>query len=525
MKLRTVLLSIIVLINSSLYAQLLHDDFESYELSPRINLRWKAGKHIELDTSYVRSGRQALRIDKESSLIYKTPVERLGRLSFSMLTQGPGVWNVVVSVSRSLDFDDNRAWERIETFATNPSLVNYSARTAEINRLEQHFVRLSFEPIGLTTPLYLDDIHLAEISPEAENILREALREERLRQQRKADFDQLILSASYSDAKRVAASYEQLYRSRVKSLAMLYDKSNMIKIVSGTAATLGDFNQLGNPTRYEKYRQLQATLFPKLEAIDTLFYADQVKGRLETFFKKIENPLNIAIGIGDVFTGGAISKVVDSFKGLITKGYSTQRLESLGLKSKALELERHKGIRLYLDAKEFFEDIEAQNERSLLLNKKIAEVFNESKNLNDEVMKLFIDYLAFAKIEADNNRIIELAKNQDYKTLDRPIADYFAQELGDAKSFNKDRLSNRLKDIDQHLQRIDQQIAAYNRLSNQLSSFYADFKKETERPCPYRNVSATDRQTWDSNVLRLQTTIGEVESAFNRSYLEVNFKQ
>ncbi len=523
---RNITLSVLLLLVSvGGYAQLLEENFENYTSTPRLNMQWNKGQYIELDTNFYRSGKQSVKISKESFLIYRIPYDRLGKFEFSMMTKGPGVWNVNIAVSSEMNFSNEKAWETVETFTSELGLSTFDSRTVDINRLEQHFVRLKFEPVGTATPLYVDDVVLYEISREAEAIIREEKREERLRQERKQDFDQLMESASYSDAKRVVRSYEKIYRSRVKSLSMLYDKSNMIKIVSGTASTLGDFNQLSNPVRYQKYQQLQGMLFPKLESIDTLFYSDQVNGRLDGFFKKIKNPLNIAMGIGDMFTGGAVSKVVDSFKGLVTKGFSTERLDMLGYSKREIRQEKKKGVRLYLEAKDFFEDIEAQNERTLILNRKIFDVYRNSKSLNNDVMKLFVDYLGMAKIVADKNKVIEVSKNQDYKSLDKEISAYFQEVLGSRKSFNKDRLTSRIKEIDAFMQRIDIEIAEYNKLSNQLSSFYSDFRKEVERDCPFRNVTDSDKALWDSNVKRIKSTIQEVERSFNESYIEVNFKQ
>lgn len=515
----------LLLISTGSFAQLLEDDFEKYNSTPRLNLSWKKSQEVSIDTNFYRSGKQSVRLTKEGFLIYKMPNERLGKLEFSMMTQGPGVWNVGIAISNSLNFSSEKSWETIETFTTGIGSGNFDTKMANINRLGQYFIRIQCEPVGAATPLYIDDIVLYEISRDAEAIIKEELREDRLKKERKQDFDLLMESASYSDARRLVKSYEKIYRSRVKTLAMLYDKSNMIKIVSGTASTLGDFNQLSNPVRYQKYQQLQSTLFPKLESIDTLFYSDQVKGRLEGFFKKIENPLNLAMGIGDMFTGGAVSKVVDSFKGLITKGFSSERLDMLGFNRKQIKLEKSKGIRLYLEAKTFFKDIEAQNERTLILNKKIFDVYRNSKSLNDDVMKLFIGYLGHAKVVADQNTIIQISKNQDYNSVDKGISDYFKEVLGDKNNFNKEGLTNRMKEIDAYMQRIDMEIAEYNKLSNQLSSFYSDFRKEVNRECPFKNVTSADKALWNNNVKRIKATIQEVEKSYNESYIEVNFKQ
>ena len=126
---------------------------------------------------------------------------------------------------------------------------------------------------------------------------------------------------------------------------------------------------------------------------------------------------------------------------------------------------------------------------------------------------------------AEKQKIIDLSKNQDYSQFDKVIDDYFDQMLGTEQTFNKEQLTDRMKEIDVFAQKIDVQIKSYVRLSNQLSSFYADFRKETERECPFRNVTQSDKMQWDSQVQRIQSTLREVEKSFNQSYTEVNFLQ
>ena len=509
---------------ASSFAQLIQDDFEHYYSPGSLNRFWMMGDHIAVDTTFARSGKFSLKIERESYAVYRLPNRRLGKLGFSMKSLGPGVWNVHIAVGTGLDFTSKDNWKVIDNFTTEPGVSDFITKTTDINTLDLVFVRLSFEPVGVTGPLYVDDVVLQEISKEAEAIIKQEQQLEELREERAKHFQQMMENTSYSDARRLVKSYEALYLKRVKTLSMLYDKSNMIKIVSGTASTLGDFNQLSNPLRYQKYEQLRRMLFPKLEPIDTLFYSDQVQGKLQSFFKKIENPLNIAIGVGDVFTGGAVSKVVDNFKSLITKGFSTERLTTL-VSKKLLDSERKNGLTLYIEAKSFFEDIEEQNQRTLVLNKKIADIYHNSKALNDDVLKLFVDYLAYTKIVANRNVIIEYSKNQQYGQFKAQVEAQFAVVLGKESTFNKDVITDYLKEIDVFIQRIDMQIAAYNELSNQLSSFYADFRTEISRPCPFRNVTETDRLLWDSNVLRIGNTLKDVQGAFNESYTEVNFKQ
>ena len=300
----------------------------------------------------------------------------------------------------------------------------------------------------------------------------------------------------------------------------------MVKVVSGTAAALGHLNQLSNPMQYDKYRALTNMLMPKLEPIDTLFFVDQVKNKLNGFFAKIENPLNIVAGIGDIFTGGSISKIIDNFKALITKGYSTERLLTLGFrKGEKLVEEQHRGVRLYLEAEEFFRVIELENEKNMVLNKKIYDIYQHSQKLNTDILNLYIEYLQYAKIPADKNAVDQLVKNQAYTQYQAPAEQYFTHLLGERQSFDKNEIANRLKDMDLLLQRINTTISEYDKLANQLSSFYADFRTTMERDCPFRNVSANDRQRWEREVNNILNTMNEVEQTFNAAYTKVDFNK
>ncbi|MBL7784756.1 MAG: hypothetical protein JNM36_02525 [Chitinophagales bacterium] len=486
---------------------------------------WSLGNGSAIDTTYRRNGMSALRVQESGSVVYQLPLNKVGKIEFSWLARGSGSWNVMVMSTSSTNFDDENVWKRIESVKIDvaQNMAIFETKTVSIHSLDRIFVRLLFEKIG-DGVLYVDDINITPISSEMEAKIKSELAEEKNRIEREKHVKTLIETANYDDAKVLMDSYERLYQSRIKTLSMLYDKTNIVKVVSGTASALGNLNQLSNPTKYEEYQKITQSLLPKLQPIDTLFFGDQVRNKIDQFFQKIESPLNIITGIGDLVTGGGISRIVDNVKGLITKGFSTERLEGLGFRKEKLAEEQQQGIRLYNKARVFFDVIQEQNDKNMVLNKKIYEVYENSKALNHEILHLYIAYLNFAKIAADKNLIDDVTKNQDYQHFANDSNLYFSSMLGTKDKFDKYYLTGQIKELDAMFQQINYRIEDYDKLANQMSSFYSDFRNTVNQECPFKNVSSKDKMMWETEIKRIQMIIAEVEQTFNTAYTKVDFK-
>lgn len=488
---------------------------------------WLFDNSFMPDTTYARNGKQSLKIIKTGSLIYQMPLSKVGKIEFSLKASGAGGWAVTVSTSTTANFDDEAAWKKIESFKMDivQSDKIFDTKISTINSLDRIFIRLSFEKIGEGSIVYVDDINIVQISSEIESKIKSEIAEEKSRMERERHFKNLLENANYDDARTLVDSYEHTYNKRIKTLSMLYDKTNILKVVSGTASALGSLNQLSNPTQYEEYQRMTKTLIPKLQPIDTLFFGDQVRNKIDNFFRKIENPLNIITGIGDLFTGGGISRIVDNFKGLITKGYSNERLEALGFKKDRLVEEQNNGMKLYNRARLFFDVIQEQNDKNMVLNKRIYEIYQDSKQLNNEILKLYIEYLQYSKIVANKNLIDDATKNQNYTQFATETHANFNSLLGKKEQFDKYQITGQMKELDVLFQRIEMFVVEYDKLSNQMSSFYSDFKNNVDQQCPFRNVSVNDQMRWETEAQKILSTLTEVEQTFNTSYTKVDFNK
>ena len=67
--------------------------------------------------------------------------------------------------------------------------------------------------------------------------------------------------------------------------------------------------------------------------------------------------------------------------------------------------------------------------------------------------------------------------------------------------------------------------AGFDEKSNQMSSFYSDFKNNVDKDCPFRNVSANDQARWETEAQKILGTLTEVEQTFNTSYTKVDFNK
>ncbi len=507
------------------FSQRFSETFDNYISTDDLTDKWMIKGKVKLDTNFYSSKNNSIKISQSSEIIISRFISKPGKLELSLMTKGAGIWNLSIYISTNTNFNSNENWTKINEFNTDLSQTTFSTKTYDINKLKKnYFIKLKFELNGENSSLYIDDIIIHKISKDAIAKIKEAEQQKKLKKERKIDFERLLVDESFENAGYLVKNYKKTYKKRIKTLGMLYDKSNVIKVLSGTASALGDYTQLSNPMKYEKYKQLKKVLVEKLDPIDTLFYSDEIEGKLSDFFKKIENPLNIAVGIGDIFTGGSVSKVVSGFKGLITTAYSTERLTTLGVRRRNISIEQKKGVKLYLETKDFFEDVEKQNLKTLKLNIAIYDIYESSKKLNTEIEQLFIEYTALANIVITKDEVINISKNQNYTKFNKEVDIFFKIMLGRRNNFDAKYIAKQTKEIDVLFKKIENCISKYDKLSNSMSSFFVDFNKQLGGSCPYRNITEKDIIFWNSKVLKIQETLKDVEKTFNKSYMDINFK-
>ena len=512
-------------------AQVFSDDFDIYQTAADLQMRYRIDQPVAIDTTYRQSGAQSLRLNGNTEILLRAPVQNAGRLELSLFSEGVGTWGLAVYEAQNINADPARDEDWIELDALKTVRTDrdaFTTNTLKINRTGSTLLRLRFELRGNASGsyLYADNLLLKEITPEARRALEAERERQRIREDRQRALQEFGRNQNFSNARELVEGYERAYEERIKSLAMLYRNTEVIELISGTAASLGEFNQLSNPLEYEKYDDLKGRLFPQLDPIDTLYYMDEVEGKIRNFFERIRNPLNLVVGIGDVITGGGISKVINNFKALVTKAYGTERLTAF-VKKPDLTLVRQQqsvGIKLYKEAQLFFAEIEAQNERALKLNRDILGIYVAGGDLNQRILETATDYFKLAQIPLDENALVALGKNQNYDRFNAEVRSAFQLLLGDESNLNTRQLTFRLRELDVYFQKIDELIEDYQRLANEMSSFYSDFNKGLDPECPYTNVNETDRNEWRTRVLQLRNRLEDLESRFNRAYLDVEFR-
>ena len=529
MKILTTLL--LCALTTAAFAQVLNDNFDRYQSANELSMRYRLDQMVRLDTNFRQSAPQSLRLNGTTEFVIQTPLRNAGRLEVSLFSEGVGTWSLTAFAAKGFNADPTRPddWTQLDALRTvRTDRDAFTTNTLKINRTENTLLRLRFELRGEANGsyLYVDDLLVKEITSEARAAIVAEQERKRIQQERQAALEQFAVNQNYSNARELVSGYEVAYAERIRSLARLYRNTEVIELISGTAASLGEFNQLSNPLEYEKYDALKAQLFPQLEPIDKLYYMDEVEGKIRNFFDRIRNPLNLVVGIGDMFTGGGISKVINNFKALVTKAYGPERLAAFQKKpDRALvNQQQQKGIKLYKEAQQFFSEIEAQNERALKLNRDILGIYAAGGELNRQILSVATEYFKLAQIPLDEDGLVELGKNQNYARYDADIRAAFQLLLGDETNLNTRQLTFRLRELDVYFQKIDELIRDYQRLANEMSSFYSDFNKSLDPECPYTDVTEADRAEWRTRVLQLRGTLDDLEQRFNRAYLDVEFR-
>lgn len=516
---KPIILLIIFSINSIFgYSQILTEDFEQY--NQVINNKWKTEGIFEFLDDSISS--KHITSKNSFSLIYKDSKSDVGKIELKTLVNGFGNWQVTISKGNTNEFDKDSNWKELDKVDISNTLDNYTTITLDFNSIESVFVKITFTPLGGNSTISVDDIVFKYITTEAKESLQHQQKLALDKENRQKEIKAFIQNKSFNDAKLLLEIYEKDYKKRIKALTMLSRKSNATKLISGTATTLGSYNQLSNPLNYNKFKEFKKRLFECLDPIDTLYFSDEIEGKVNNFYKKIEDPINIVASIGDVFTGGAVSKLVDGFKNLITKGFSTERLSSK-FKPRDIEDKKKKGIELYLESKSFFEEIEQQNQGTLGLNYKVLDIYKKVANFNDKIDAELNNGLELSNIRIEKDILTTIIKNENQDSLDIRITNSFSMLLGNSDTYNVNDITNYVKRLDGFFVKVDDLIKDYKKISNSLNSYYIDFNETLNKGCPYTNLDSNDKKYWNANTDKLLKITKNLQKDFEAYYIGVEF--
>ncbi|UZO81716.1 hypothetical protein NBT05_04415 [Aquimarina sp. ERC-38] len=509
---------IIGITSSTTYSQVLNEKFENYSSRSDLENNWTIEGDYFLEKNFRES--KELRFKNSFSLIHNTPKKGIGKIELKSLITGLNDWEVIVYLEKNSVFND---WKEVNRTNVNKLLDNYSTTTLDFNKIENLFLKLEFISTGEASPIAIESIIFNKISNEAKQKINYEKQLKEAQVVREDEIKKFINNKSFNDANELIRTYKEDYKKRVKALTMLSRKSVAIKLISGTASTLGNYNQLSNPLNYNRFKEFKTQLFKNLESIDTLYFNDEIEGRINNFYNQLKTPIEIVKGIGDIFTGGAVSKLVNGFKGLITKGFSTERLITLGVKKSKLRKKRKEGILLYTKSNKFFKEIESQNHNTLALNLNILSIYDKTDDFNHRVNNKLKEYLAFENILIDNFHLQEIVKNESHQQFNSEIDSSFVSLLGDKSTFSVSQITNHIKKLDVFFSDTEDLIKEYERISNSFSSYYTDFKTQLEKGCPFSGLDETDQKYWNDNISELIKTTNELQQGFIDNYVNIKF--
>ncbi len=498
------------------------ENFEKYNVKNELKQNWEvsdpnfllvdkenASKHLQFNNSFF--------------LIHKNPKNKIGKVKLKTLISGSGKWEVVVYIG-GREFNKSTNWkERSKVTINNISQV-YSTTTLDVNSNKDIlFTKFVFIATGENPVISINNITYQPISEEAKIKIEHQIKLEKNKIVREKEFESFLVDRSYNEARALLNAYKKSYKKRVKALTMLSSKSNAIELLSGTAGSLGNYNQLSNPLNYNKFKNIKDTLFVNLEPIEKLYFEDQIEGNLNRFYERIKKPLDIATGIGDIFTGGAISKLINGFKSLLIKGYSPERLLFRKIKKNKIREEQNRGVKFYKECKVFFKEIDQQNHNTLALNQNLLSVYQKASRFNKKINIELQNYLTFQNIILDKGNLQDLIKNSAHRDLYPKIDKSFSDVLGTSETFNVYDISNHIKKLDIFFTKTDELIEEYNIISNALSSYYTDFNTRLENKCPFVNLDNKDEEYWNKNIGDLKIVSNELEKKFIDNYVDIEF--
>lgn len=526
----TVLSIIFTFINILLLAGntiLIEENFDFYKSVDNIK-NWHFSGTVNLDTANSRSKKNCLVLKGNTTMrfIGQTKINSIGKVVFSAKTSDGGTCKIITSISETKNAD--QVLVSALHFNKEISADNhfYQTNQLEINKSGRFFFDINFlVPDG--TMLYIDDLLIYEISLD-EKIKAGILTEKRIIEaDREKAFDNLMKNKDFKDVEKVEEKYRKLYIDKIATLARLSDKTRGIVAINGFASSVGNYVQLSNPMKYDKYKSIRNQLVNNLNPLDTLYLSDELEGKAKQYYEeikakrssdKISGVLDLAIGVGDMFTGGAVTNLIGGMKKLITSGFSNVRGNERKVKEKM-----NKGVKLYMVAKAFFDDIENENKKAITLLSRYDEVYREAVKLEKDLETIFPKYFNVLNIEVTALDLISLSKNQTYNQYNDKIKNKFTELKGTKSEYDPNKIAEKAKEIDRYIKEMEGFVKRYESISSKTKTIFDDLLRDIPDDCPYEGATQSDKNKWKNNTSEIKRKLTTALSSYDKSFSGVQF--
>ncbi len=380
----------------------------------------------------------------------------------------------------------------------------------------------------------------------------------------------------FDKAKNLIKSLEKKYLKNLFHLQKIYDKASGIYITQKTGELIFKRSEMANPLSYDEFKKWVKSLQNLSDNALKSYLTDlekQFQEQREKFekhragLKKINHGVNLAINLGNLITGGKLSSIINSFKGIFATCYSKSNLSTLfpiykeeviSIKGREKRKEKQYTIKTlvknyanirkidslvrsgkeeYQKLSAFFEIIE--NENTILTNQaNLWKVTNNETNAFRREVKNFVKNYIYQVIK-DTSLVkidmIEKFLNEDSKSKNqivRQINKYFTDFIGEEENFKEydNSRQEEAERIKYNILKVEQLAGNYYKTANRFLDLYQNMEIDLQRTNPFlhfdmqnkKNYFPKAAKSWEKIRKSAIPVVRELKSEIYKRYVDID---
>lgn len=524
---------IVVFAVNTLWGQKINLDFEN----KRIPRSWEISENgVEIYEEEGCKSKTALIMAGPGAYIQTKKLDYPGHLEFNYKSDIPALevgFSLIIEYFSKLQKD----WVLLDRITPTYQQALYFMKSNKLPE-EATYIRLRMaEYLGGT--IIIDNIVITPMTNQRIATLEFEKKQKEMSEKIFQDIQEAEEQEEYDNVAKAISGLGQKYISNLNNLQKIYDKASSIYITQKTAELIFRRSEMANPLSYDEFKKWVETLKnlsdnalkSYLEDLEKQF--EEQKNSYEKqkqFMRKVNRNVNIAINIGNIITGGKLSSIINSFKGIFATCYSKGNLESIypvyeeeqvtisGRRNqnqivttlvknmtniRKIDTLLRQGRNEYSKLSAFFEIIE--NENTILTNQaNLWKLTNSETNQFRKELYSFIKYYTYAALEDTShvtNDMLDKFLNEDAKAkkqIEKRIKDYFNSFLGNENSFTGFN-QNQEDEIDRmkyNIRKVEQKAEDYYKVANKFFGLYQNLEIDLNRSNPFTQYDKSNKQKY-----------------------------
>ncbi len=499
---------------------------------------------------------QSLKFTGVSSHITTNKITNPGKLQISHLIPRKGD-DLILSIYYSVDKKDWKRIPKLETGIVFKTDVNtdtaLTTKTYFIDYVGECYIKFEVEQYN-SGCFQIESISIFEI--DAATLAIKNKDEERIQDLLKQK-EQIKTELSYDETVETAKKLKERYLKQVDNYEILLNKTGDLEILYSLTLFMYKRAKMVSPNEYSDFEAIIKDLRTRADTLDRVMIA-QLNESLKAPAIPIEKPKNtvaiirLGYNLGNIISGGKLESIVNSFKGILSRTYSTTNLiidemqkqpdksmfnevkrggGNVVLKTEELEKIRLLslgGVEKFNKLSAFFSIIQDENNHLEELVNKLG-----TSNLALEQFRVLLVEDIKSSFKATNNEItdrsinlLQIADKTTVSNLKSQIEQYFNIIISTDKSMfpkNKDYIKSRLEIANIRLQKFEEIKNKYYSQVESLSNISQEFIDDMKRDNPFKSHQtdfANSFIKWDNMKSEAQDNINGIPSNIIEQYIK-----